>query len=370
MADIKNERPYEEYIGLFKEAIHKSHGLCNNRIGQEIAKREGATVEDIIRLGSYKDADPFYRVVGGARRERRKGRIRQLEGYHYSADFKELPLYRYFKKKGIWNDSMMPSVRFYSTRNRKDSEYCGVFSNMLCFASMNLPEKVMNCSKLAEKLASTKLERDFRNYPENWQENGRRRNEFMLKEIEMYEHAPEKVLEQYNEECSKDGHYAMLITEYEYDTNESYYMSSKGRLAMEYMMYKMKLLKYMGIGIMLVGQQGQRCSSITSALRQLDKYIVQTHTKFISMIKKGYDASIVREEVINMINQWGELKFKGGTKVIAFERDDAQNEYDDIKRKEPKAKGKRGGSRGAHLSDEVYEQTINGKKYEFRKVVK
>ena len=54
MADIKNERPYEEYIGLFKEAIHKSHGLCNNRIGQEIAKREGATV--VARKGNAESA--------------------------------------------------------------------------------------------------------------------------------------------------------------------------------------------------------------------------------------------------------------------------------------------------------------------------
>ena len=257
---------------------------------------------------------------------------------------------------------MMPSVRFCSTRTAKDSKYSSVFSNMLCFASMNLPEKITNCGALAEKLASTKLERDFTNYPDAWQENGRSRNKLMQKEIEMYEHAPENVLEQYNEDCSKDGHYAMLITEYEYDTNESYYASPKGRLAMGYMEYKMKLLKYMGIGIMLVGERGQRCSTIATALRQLDKYIVRVHTKFISMVKKGYDASIVREEAINMINQWGELKFKGGTRVIAFERDDAQNEYSDIKRKEPKAKGKRGGSRGAHLSDEVYEQTINGKK--------
>ena len=371
--NIRNERQHDEYIALFKKAIHKSHGLCNNRAGEEIARRQGATVEDIIRLGSYKNADSFYRVVGGAKRQGKKSYLRKMRGYHYVAEFKELPLYRYLKKKNLWRDELMPSMRFYSTRREKDWECNSMLKNVMCFARMNPSEKITSREPIACRLGNMQVELKCDDHmTSRYKEYVENRNKFMQQEIEMIEHAPDEFLDRYCEECDKPSHFCIIITEAELDWGSYKFIGDgKQALAMAYAMNKMDVMKYMGIGVMVLGTSAIRGSAVNNILRQFDKYIVKVQNKFISMIKKGFDVSIVREEIINMIEQWGDMKLhQYNAKLMAFERIDAQNEYKDIERKTKKEKSSKGGSRGTHLSDEVHEEVINGKKYNFRKVVK
>lgn len=334
----RNLIPEGEAIEKLKKAVFITKGLCNNSDGMRIAKCKNSTVEDIVRLGSWSrlETSTYARPLQGSPRG-------EKSDYDFSARvsrgrkvmLKDTVTWKYIKAKGL-----EPLAMKYNLHQRTTNDVRSRFSGC-CRQQL---EMVMNFAKMSEftniasdypvlgeqlcKVAHYDLPIEHTGDPA-WEDYYNGRKEFYKAEIDWLSHAPTELLENLNQTNKSYASMTECLWNMRGTIMELQQTNMTAYKAREYAREMAKLMKYMGIGVAGVGGYSWGLVRNRKNTQALAKYIMTVKNKFSSMVKKGFEVEVVREEVVNMLNAWVATKC-----IIAWKfyvRTDAPTEYPDLK---------------------------------------
>lgn len=349
----RNLLPKEEVMDKLREAVFKTKGLCNNDDALRIARHKDSTVEDVIRLGSYAKIEPraYYRPLGGSPRSRfRNWATRIDEGRKVM--LKDTVIWRYLKSKGLdeyatqlhldrcHTKMVMPA------RDGYKSDSCQQLQALMMFSKIDDCEVIISRPRLME--AFQKIEHSP--CPENqmgkpaYEDYYNGREEFYQAELDWMTHAPQEILERF-EEGERATSYASM-TQCMWNMSGSINNGNPNDMtafkAREYARQMTQFMKYMGLGVAGIGGYSWGVVRNRKNTQALAKYMMTVKNKFDQMIKKGFETSIVREEIISMLNNWCATKCIIGWTFFA--RTDAPTEYPDLEKQKKVHKLHRSGS--------------------------
>lgn len=335
-----------------KRAVFLSHGLCNNNRAREIASLANSTPEDIVRLcsGDRILRDMWRRPVKGATRILRKSwATRVNEGR--KVRFVDTIYGRVFNNAG-WGEFAKDHFGSLTADEFKEGYMPCDFVRVFAFARVGLPKEFLDGHPRIDQMFKN-VSLDFRaekNAGSRKIEYVKYRKEFFDSEVKWINQMPDDLAT----ELENDEKYQYLVSLTQSVWNCGGYISDteswekaehlkRGDTLRFYAMAIPEYLEYMGIGV--IGRRQKKwMSGATSrkGLTALPKVVVSVQNKFISMVSKGFDPAIVREDCISMLNAWSEQKTEIQWKFYA--RKDAKTEYPDIEVKKKRSSSNGGGS--------------------------
>lgn len=335
-----------------KRAVFLSHGLCNNNRAREIACLANSTPEDIVRLcsGDRVLNDSWRRPIKSATRILRKNwETRIREGR--KVRFVDTIYGRVFNNAG-WGE--FAKDHFGSLTIDEFNEGCisTDFARVFAFARVGLSKEFLDAHpRIDQMFKNVSVEFRARKTDGSRQvEFIKYRKEFFDSEVKWINQMPDDLAT----ELENDEKYQYLVSLTNSVWNcggnisdtESWEKAEhlkRGDTLRFYAMAIPEYLEYMGIGV--IGRRQRKwMSGATSrkGLTALPKVVVSVQNKFISMVSKGFDPAIVREDCVSMLNAWSEQKTEIQWKFYA--RKDAKTEYPDIEVKKKRSSSNGGGS--------------------------
>lgn len=359
--------PIPEAVAKMREALNKTKGACNCELAVKIAIRKYSTVDDIIRVGSWRDenghtATPVMsdRVIyhrnqklGAYGRNRIKQDKRRVT-------LEESVYGKYLKSKGLWG-----RIKDFNLEKHNPTEILteGCYWN---------ERRALNMLMFMSKLKMDRITQFMPAVVDQWTkrlnlnvsgDNGDARKEskrgILKAEFEALNQAPEEVLRQiesaYFEGSSCVPHtFAGAFWSTWCNSGQGEYYNELGRMTME-------ALEYMGIGLYhnVKDKYTQLPSKIKKGAIPLAKRIISIQNTFNSMLKQGFDPSIVREEISSQLTEFA--KQRCYIEWEFFSRLDAPMEYEIAKKKKASSPKASGGAKAQEPRIEV----INGMELRF-----
>lgn len=348
-----------------KRAVFLSHGLCNNNRAREIACLANSTPEDIVRLcsGDRVLEKGWRRPIQGATRIlRRSWATRISEGR--KVRFVDTIYGRIFNNAG-WGEfakDHFGSLTINEFNEGRNISY--EFARVFAFARAGLSKEFLDGHpRINQMFKEVAVEvKTQKNDSPRQTEFLKYRKEFFDSEVKWINQMPDDLLT----ELENDENYQTLVSLTQGVWNCGGYISDtqswqkaenlkRGDTLRFYAMAIPEYLEYMGIGV--IGRRQRKWMSKATerkGLTTLPKVVVSVQNKFISMVSKGFDPAIVREDCVSMLNAWSEQKTEIQWKFYA--RKDAKSEYPDIEVKKKRSSSNNGGGSSkkeiVKLSDE------------------
>lgn len=348
-ADESVARSNEEAVEIFREALRKSKGKCNNIHGWYLARHKNATVDDIIKFGvmdndryqtsvfkqlSSKRTTPWERQV--LQRDRKFVRVRDTF------------LKKYLESKGLWDEKADREYGNLLTSNLATSHSSSVhqFNRLMAyakFADLNNPftEKCPNVIRnwVEHITLEVKPELEFTS----------KRKELFQKELEWLGKAPEEVL---NKLADKELCFTQNFTQAVFNSGLcSIYNNTPGNMeVVELVNAFVEVMEHIGLGI--ADTQSNHATSmprIRVGMKSLIKKTINMGKVFVRLVKQGFEPNLARDEVIDQLNQWVQVN-NINVKWQFYPLNDAPTHYDYQRKPKEKATGKRT-SRAASAAD-------------------
>lgn len=313
------------------KAVFKTKGFCNNKLALDIARRASSTVEDIIRIATDNELpNRWDKALSGSKRKMRETHRSRIEAGRI-IPFTETVTWRYFVKNGLTD--IAKAYNFDKLTIRTDdrhTRWASEIAEVMMFAKAGV-----DVSKISEQVM--RAIRDVRTVQEYGFDNEIR--QFMQNELKWLVAIPENIQNEMANSgittmskavWDSNGHQqikANLAENSTYAYHQKWQL--KGEVARMKSMAMSEYLNYMGIGVIGLGtvySGARRRNGIMPLARQ----VMSANNKFMSMIKKGFDVSLVRDEIVTMLNNHCEAKINGGVKWKFYACTDAPTEYPEL----------------------------------------
>lgn len=347
-----------------RKALAQTKGACNCELAIDIAIRKNSTVEDIARVGSWIGEDGkahapgrFDRVIRhrheklsgyGRRQIQQDKRLTKLEDSVYG---------KYLKSKGLWGTVKELNLDKHNS------------THILTEGCYWHERRELNMLMFVAKLSMERIAQFMPNVNSQWMkrlnvggDNDDRKEakqNILKEEFEALNQAPEEVLQDiekhYIEGSNRTPHtFGGAFWATWSSGGQVAYYNELGRMAME-------ALKYMGIGIYhdTAGYYTQLPSKVKKGAIPLAKKMVSIQKTFNSMLKQGFEPSLVREEMCSQLTEFAKERCEIGWRF--FSRLDAPMTYEVAEKKKPNAKKSNSGAK----SQEPRIENIGGMELRF-----
>lgn len=347
----RNFIPKEEALVKLKKAVFLTKGLCNNDDALQIARRANSTVDDIVRLGSYKKLEQrlYYRPLQGSPRHRFNSIAQRIQSKRV-VKLVDTVVWRYWESKGL---TKIATEKYHlQNANASDCIYKGYgyrsdaqkgYAELMNFAKLSTSEAIMNNHSISEGLMKVNhgaIREVYKNNPA-YVDYYDGREEFYKAEVDWMSHAPQDILDRLNPTIS----YASMtqcMWNMQGSIRSGVVTDMTGFKAREYARQMARYMKYMGIGVAGIGGYSWGIVRNRKNTQALAKFMMTVKNKFDQMIKKGFDVSLVREEMVNSLNNW--VSTKCVIDWTFFIRTDAPSEYPELIKQRKVKKLHRSGS--------------------------
>lgn len=336
-----DRRSEEEAIEIFREALKKSKGACNNRMGWLIAQHKDSTVDEIIKFGKETDS------IGGQSKAfdslhhfRKTPYERKLEREESRrVTVRDTYLKTYLEGKGLWDE-------------KTDSKFGGLLSDhWKNSGTMTSKEfcRLLNYAKYAD--VKTRFTETCGNVIRRWMEQvnldvivgkpfTESRKQLFDKETEWLSHAPDSVL---NTLATKEVNNTQNFTQAVFNTGlfSTYSETPRSIEVCELSKAFQETMDHIGLGIADTQTENHTHSfpQIRIGIKNLMKKVISMNRTFAKLVRDGFDPKLARDEVIDQLNQYvitSQMKINWQF----FALDNAPTAYDDYK---PKAKARKTG---------------------------
>lgn len=367
--DRDNNCSEQEAIDKLQIAFGKSKGRCNNALALQIAFRKDSTADDIIRLGQFAGTvAPSERVVYKRTRKLDATDRAYVQRIRRDTPLGESVIGKFLKAKGMWDRAVQKGLNRYSADQLTNARNSSATwrerreLNMLMFMAKMKADRF---KELAPHWVTGWVDKlNIGTNAEASVDERRDSQQAILKyEMDALEQADEHILsevETYINGNSGNPCPNSFGSSYWATWNsgqQAIYYNELGRMFIE-------ALQYMGLGIyhniadLTAGYQNrsQLPSNRKKGTIPIAKKTVAMLKSFNSMLKKGFEPSIVREEIIAQLNEYAAAQ--KGLRWVFFARLDAPSEYE-IKppKKEKSAKAGGGEKCSRHVA---HTETIEG----------
>lgn len=369
----------ETVMAKLREAVFKTKGKCNNDDALRIARNKNSTVEDVIRLGSYTRVEPraYCRPLQGSPRSRFNNHAQRIEAGR-KVMLKDTIIWKYLASKGL---TKLATEKCLDKATTKDvmrpanaysymSQQCRNLQGIMNFAKIADNEVVMNNKSISEAMLKVNHDpiRDDHTHNPAFVDYHEGRESFFKAEMDWLGHAPQDILDRLNPTVS----YASM-TQCMWNMSGSIRETSMtGYKAREYARQMTDFMKYMGIGVAGIGGYSYGMVRNRKNTQALAKFMMTVKNKFDQMIKKGFEVSLVREEIVEMLNNW--VSTKCIINWTFYIRTDAPTDYPDLEKQKKVNRLHRSGSASPTVitvSDEeaTIVKTADGKEIKFNRKV-
>ena len=359
--------PIPEAVAKMREALNKTKGACNCELAVKIAIRKYSTVDDIIRVGSWRDENghtvppmKYDRVIYHRNMKLSSYGRKEVQQNKRKTTLEESIYGKYLKSKGLWwrvkdlhlekhNPTYLLTEAYYLQERRA--------LNMLMFMSKLNMDRITQFMPTVVKQWTERLNLNVSGDDGDARKESKR--SILKAEFEALNQAPEEVLRQIESAYIEGSNHvphtfggAFWATWCNSDQGE--YYNELGRMTME-------ALEYMGIGLYhnIKNKYTQLPSKIKKGAIPLAKRIINIQKTFNSMLKQGFDPSIVREEMSSQLTEFA--KQRCYIEWEFFSRLDAPMEYEITKKKKASSPKASGGAKAQEPRIEV----INGMELRF-----
>lgn len=316
-----------------REAVFKTKGKCNSEFALDIAMRKASTVDDIIRLATEAEVPLNYRKAlrGSLRNHRTTVSYRINEKRRVA--LKDTVVWRWIEKMGLVKMAEAQSLHTMTlSTNRMSNMYQEALEGLMMYGRAGV-----NMDDLHRHIVDA-LKRVKMKYGENYDEDIKK---FVGMELKWLANMPDSLndwVENYDLTTltqavwNSNGHQ-------NYHNRFSSYYAEKGEIARMKSMAMAEYLEYMGIGV--IGVYAYNSSATRrKGIMPMTKFVMSAQNKFMSMIKKGFEVSLVREEICSMLSTWAETHCSIRWKF--YPRTDAPTEYPELVVKKVKRLGHSG----------------------------
>lgn len=345
-------RTDEEALELFRKALSKSKGKCNNRFGWMIAKNNRSTIDDIVKFGV---TDSYWDDAQAFPTKSHLSRKTAFEREHEQAVkrktlVKDSVFGKFLKSKGLWDNQAESEFGQMTTEmlGRDDTYKARQFHRLLSYA------KYVDMDNRFTQQCGNTMRYWMEHITLDVTEQGitKARKEMFNKELEWLAHSPDEVLQRIAE---KDYSRTQNFTQALFNSGlvNANYDSAAGDELMELTKAFCEVMDHIGIGIADSSLESHPMSmpQVRINIKNVMKKAINMGKTFVKLVKQGFEPSLARDEVIDQLNHYVMVS---NTKVKwqFFPLDNAPTTYD--YQRKPKATTSASGSTGRRSKAEKY----------------
>lgn len=331
--DTKGYCDVPEAAEKFREALRITKGRTNNELAMRIASRDTSTVEDIIRLAEWKEdgkVPEWEQVVKctaqrkmddwAKRRRSQEMKFPKLEETMFAKILQKKGLWGYAQEMNISNASMVnltgDGARYWANERK-------AFSTLMAFA-INNTERI---TKYAPRYLKNWSRAVNVSTPENMA--GITATLFKAKkamfkyELDTINELPQEVLERI--QLSKHEPESFASCYFGTTVPRTEYYAELAKMFLEAM-------EYMGLGVYCDWMDSDWPRSLPSfrakGIVPVCKKVLSSVKSFNSMVKKGFDPNLVRDEIVQLLNNYVQQVCK--VHWVFVKRANARMEYPEL----------------------------------------